>query len=163
MSYHETLGAIGWLAFALLAAWLATWLMPDEWYSKLSKPGWNPPDKLYVPVWIVTYALMGAAAWLIWKSGGVMGMLLPLGLFAVQLVLQVAWSWLLFGRHRIDLALIDIVAVWVLLLATLVLFWGVLPLTGILLIPSLAWVSFAAALTGAIWHKNRNFSKSVVE
>jgi len=155
MSYHETLGAIGWLAFAMLAAWLATWLMPDEWYKELSKPSWNPPDKLYVPVWIVTYALMGAAAWLIWKSGGVVGMLLPLGLFTVQLVLQVAWSWLLFGRHRIDLALIDIVAVWMLLLATLILFWGVLPLTGILLIPSLAWVSFAAALNGAVWHKNR--------
>ena len=155
MNYHETLGAIGWLALTLLAAWLATWLMPDEWYKELSKPSWNPPDKLYVPVWIVTYALMGAAAWLIWKSGGVMGMLLPLGLFAVQLVLQVAWSWLLFGRHRMDQALVDIIAVWALLLATLVLFWGVLPLAGILLIPSLAWVSFETALNGAVWYKNR--------
>jgi len=155
MNYHETIGAIGWLALTLLAAWLATWLMPDEWYQALSKPGWNPPNKLYVPVWIVVYALMGAAAWLIWKQAGMMGNIIPLSLFIVQLVLQVAWSWLLFGRHRLGQALIDILAVWVLLLVTLVLFWGVSPLAGILLIPSLAWASFASALTWIVWQKNR--------
>ena len=155
MNYHETIGAIGWVAFTLFAAWLATWLLPDEWYKELSKPGWNPPDKIYVPVWMALYLLMGVAAWLVWKNGGMLGRAIPLGLFTIQLVLQVAWSWLLFGRHRIGQALIDLLVLWIALLVTLILFWGVLPLAGILMIPALVWVSFASALTWVVWQKNR--------
>ena len=155
MNTHEIIGAIGWLALTFAAAWLGSRFLPDEWYKNLRKPGWNPPNSVFAPVWTVLYLLMAAAAWLAWRRNGFMPALLPLGLFIAQLLLNAAWSWLFFGRHRPDLALIDILALWLVLLITLISFWRVEPLAGILLIPYLAWVSFATALNGAIWQKNR--------
>jgi len=149
------LGAVVWLALTFGGAWLGSRFLPDEWYKQLTKPTWNPPNWLFAPVWTVLYLLMAAAAWLVWKRYGIVGALLPLALFVVQLLLNAAWTWLFFGLHRPGVALADIVVLWAALLTTLILFWRLEPLAGIFLAPYLAWVSFATALNWAIWRMNR--------
>lgn len=149
------IGAIGWLVLTFGAAALGARFLPDEWYRQLNKPTWNPPNSIFAPVWTVLYLLMAAAAWLVWRRYGINGALLPLILFIVQLLLNAAWTWLFFGLHRIRDALIDIIVLWLVIFTTLISFWSLEPLAGILLVPYLAWVSFAAVLTFTIWRLNR--------
>jgi benzodiazapine receptor len=147
-------GAIGWLVLTFGAAALGARFLPDEWYRGLKKPAWNPPNSIFAPVWTILYLLMAASAWLVWRREGISGALLPLILFVVQLLLNAAWTWLFFGLHRTSWALIDIVILWVTILAVLIAFWELEPLAGILLLPYLAWVSFAAFLNWTIWRMN---------
>jgi benzodiazapine receptor len=149
------LGAVVWLGLTFGAAWIGSRFLPDEWYRKLAKPTWNPPNAIFGPVWTVLYLLMAIAAWLIWKDYGVAGAIVPLALFIIQLTLNAMWSWLFFGRHRPQAALFDIVVLWVVILATLISFLQLELLAGILLIPYLVWVSFATVLNWAIWRMNR--------
>lgn len=149
------LGAVGWLVLTFAAAALGARFLPDEWYRRLNKPAWNPPNSIFAPVWTMLYLLMAVAAWLVWRRYGISGALVPLLLFVAQLLLNAAWTWLFFGRHQIRAALIDIGVLWVTILATLVSFWKLEPLAGILLLPYLAWVSFATLLTWTIWRMNR--------
>jgi tryptophan-rich sensory protein len=149
------LGAIGWLALTFGAAWLGSRFLPDDWYKNLKKPGWNPPNKIFGPVWSVLYLFMAVAAWLVWRSYGFSMAAFPLVLFVVQLLLNTAWTWTFFGLHRPSIALVDIVVLWMFILATLTLFWQFVPLAGILLLPYLAWVTFASYLNLTIWRMNR--------
>ena len=123
-----------------------------SWYPTIAKPTWNPPDWVFGPTWTVLYAMMAVAAWLVWRQ---VGWSIALMLFGVQLLLNAAWSPLFFGLHRIDLALVDIVALWAAIVATTVAFWKVTPVAGGLLVPYLAWVSFATVLNFTIWQMNR--------
>ncbi len=148
-------GAAGWLVLTFGAAAIGARFLPDAWYGGLKKPAWNPPNRVFAPVWTVLYLLMAAAAWLVWSKYGIAAAIVPLAFFVLQLVLNAAWTWLFFGRHEIAAALIDILALWVVILVTMVLFWMRQPLAGILLLPYLAWVSFAGVLNGTIWRLNR--------
>lgn len=152
---QEIFGAIGWLGLTFGAAWLGSRFLPDEWYQNLTKPTWNPPSSIFAPVWTVLYLLMAIAAWLVWRRYGIVGAIFPLTVFFFQLVLNAAWSWLFFGRHRPDVAFLDIIALWVAILVTLTSFWGLEVFAGVLLIPYLAWVSFATILNWTIWQMNR--------
>lgn len=149
------IGAVVWLALTFGAAALGARFLPDEWYRQLKKPTWNPPNTIFAPVWTILYLLMAAAAWLVWRRYGISGAALPLTLFIVQLVLNAAWTWLFFGRHQTRGALVDIAVLWVVILTTLISFWNLEPLAGVLLVPYLAWVSFAACLNWTIWRMNR--------
>jgi len=151
----EVIGAVVWLVLTFGAAALGARFLPDEWYRQLPKPSWNPPNSIFAPVWTVLYLLMAIAAWLVWRRYGIEGAGLPLTLFVIQLLLNAAWTWLFFGRHRLDIALLDIVVLWVVILTTLLSFWGLEPLAGALLLPYLAWVSFATVLNWTIWRMNR--------
>jgi benzodiazapine receptor len=152
------IGAAGWLVVTFAAATIGARFMPDEWYRRLKKPTWNPPSSIFAPVWTILYLLMAAAAWLVWRRYGFGGALVPLILFVAQLLLNAAWTWFFFGRHEIRSALIDIVVLWFVILATLISFWNLEPLAGMLLLPYLAWVSFATVLTWTIWQLNRKGS-----
>ncbi len=149
------LGAVGWLALTFGTAALGARFLPDEWYRGLKKPSWNPPNALFAPVWTVLYLMMATAAWLVWRRYGIVDSRPALMFFIVQLFLNAAWTWLFFGRHEILGAFIDILILWVMILATMVLFWRLVPVSGILLLPYLLWVSFAAVLNGAVWVLNR--------
>ena len=83
------------------------------------------------------------------------GAIVPLAVFVVQLALNAAWTWLFFGRHRPDLALVDIAVFWVVLVFTVLSFWRLQPLAGAILLPYLSWVTFASFLNLAIWRLNR--------
>ena len=148
-------GAVGWLALTFGAAALGARFLPDEWYRKLNKPTWNPPNSIFAPVWTILYFLIAAAAWLVWRRHGIEGAFIPLLLFIAQLLLNTAWTWLFFGRHQIPWAFFDISVLWITILATLIAFWRLEPLSGMLLLPYLIWVSFAALLNWTIWQMNR--------
>lgn len=142
----------GWMIVCFGAAAFGSRYRPGAWYAALRKPRWNPPNAVFAPVWSVLYTMMAVAAWLVWRA---VGPGLELALFAAQLGLNAAWSWLFFGRHRAGLALADILVLWLAVAATLVAFRQARPLAAWLLLPYLAWVSFAAALNAALWRLNR--------
>lgn len=145
----------GWLLLCFAAPALAFAARPDGWYAALAKPAWNPPAWLFGPVWTILYVLMAVAAWLVWRRGGWAAQRGPLARFVVQLALNALWTPLFFGLHRIDLALLEIVVLWVAIIATIAGFRRVSRVASWLLAPYLAWVSFAAFLTFTLWQLNR--------
>lgn len=153
---RQLLGLAAWLAvtFAAAAIGAAGSATAPEFYAELSRPGWTPPASVFGPVWTVLYALMAVAAWLVWRSHGLDGARGALALYLVQLAANALWSWLFFAWHRGGLALGEIVILWVLILATLVLFARRSPTAAVLLVPYLAWVTFASVLTWALWQRN---------
>jgi translocator protein len=154
MERRHWIGLIGWIALCFGVALGAGQFSPGPWYAQLERPVWTPPDRVFGPVWTLLYALMGGAAWLVWKEKGFIGARVALGLFGVQLALNFAWSWLFFGLQSPALALLDIVALWVVIVGTLGAFWRVRPLAGGLLVPYLLWVTLAAALNFEFWRLN---------
>lgn len=133
---------------------LATAPRIPNWYADLDKPAWTPPGWVFGPVWSVLYLMMAVAAWLVWRNSAGRERRLPLGLFAVQLVLNCLWSFLFFGLQNPLAALIEIGLLWAAILATAVAFRPRSRLAAMLLVPYLAWVSFAAVLNFAIWRLN---------
>lgn len=152
----QILGFVAWLAVSFIAAAVgsAASIQAGPFYAQLVRPEWAPPSDVFGPVWTILYALMGIAAWLVWRVGGFRAARTALTLFLVQLVVNALWSWLFFGWHLGGAAFADIVLLWVLIIATLVAFWRVRPLAGVLLIPYLLWVSFASALNYSVWQLN---------
>ena len=147
------------LAAALAAAvigGLATGSSVATWYAALRKPAFAPPNWLFGPAWTVLYILMAVAACVVWKQGlAVPGIKLALAAYLVQLVLNGAWSGLFFGLRSPLAGLIGIGALWLAILATIVLFFRVSPTAGYLMLPYIAWVTFAGALNAAILRLNR--------
>ena len=133
---------------------LATRTSVSSWYVELSKPSWTPPDWLFGPVWTALYILMAVAAWLVWRKANSVDMKLALGLFAVQLLLNLLWSFLFFGMRWPGGALIEIAILLVAILAVAWAFARVSALAGWLLAPYLACVSFAAVLNFETWRRN---------
>lgn len=148
------LALAGWLALCFGAAAVGAQFGPGSWYAGLHKPSWNPPNWIFGPVWTFLYTAMAVAAWLVWRRGGWPRRARALCVFLVQLTLNALWSWLFFGLHRPDLALLDILLLWLAILWTWVRFRSVSPTAGWLLVPYLAWVTFAAALNGVLWRLN---------
>lgn len=136
------------------AATSGGYFRPGEWYRDLKKPSWNPPDFLFPIAWTLLYAMMAVAAWLVWERVGWPAAALPIGLWFVQLVFNALWSALFFGMKRMDYALVDVVLLWLSITATIALFWPVSTLAGWLMVPYLAWVSFAAFLNLTILRLN---------
>ena len=151
---RSILALAGWIALSFGASAVGVLFRPGKWYLSLDKPAWTPPGWIFPPVWTALYAMMGIAAWLVWRERGWSGATLPLLLFLLQLLLNAAWTWLFFGLHRPGLALADIAALWISILATLVAFGQVRPAAGALLVPYLAWVGFATALNAELWRRN---------
>ena len=127
---------------------------PDSWYRRLPKPAWTPPDFLFPIAWTILFAMMAYAAYLVWMAGGVDAIPI-LAVFGAHLGVNAAWSFLFFGRKRIDLALADVAVLWAMILVLMIGFAGFSRLASLLLAPYLVWVSFAALLNAAIWRMNR--------
>lgn len=124
------------------------------WLTTLQTPGWMPPNWVFPLAWTPLYILMAVAAWLVWKQHGFAGARGALGLFVLQLMLNFAWTPLFFGLQRPDLGLYDIVALWFAIAVTIVAFWPKSKMASALLLPYLAWVTFAAVLNYTIWQMN---------
>jgi tryptophan-rich sensory protein len=152
----DILGLIGWIAISFVAAGLggAASVNAPEFYQELTLPAWAPPAWVFGPVWTALYLMMAIAAWLVWRERGFAGAKLALTLFLVQLAANALWTWLFFGWQQGLWSSVDIVLLWGLIVATVIAFWRVKPLAGALLIPYLAWVSFAAVLNVVIWRTN---------
>jgi benzodiazapine receptor len=92
----------------------------NGWYRTIAKPTWNPPDWVFGPVWTTLYVMMAIAAWLVWQKDGWRAAVVPLTLFAIQLALNFAWSWIFFGMHQPGWAFMEIVTLWIAIAATTV-------------------------------------------
>jgi tryptophan-rich sensory protein len=126
------------------------------WYPTLVKPVFNPPNWIFAPVWTLLYIMMGIAAGLVWTSEFEQKTVKKaLGFFAIQLGLNALWSYLFFGLHNPLLALIEIVLLWLMIYETYNQFKKIDKVAGFLMIPYLAWVSFATILNASIWWLNK--------
>jgi translocator protein len=128
------------------------------WYRTIRRPSWNPPDAVFGPVWTTLYGLMGIALVQVARAPRPADdpvRRAALGLFALQLALNGAWSWIFFSRHALGTALAEILVLWLAILATIAAFIRIRPSAGALLVPYLAWVTFATVLTAEIWRRNR--------
>jgi benzodiazapine receptor len=126
----------------------------EGWYKTIAKPSWNPPGWIFGPVWTSLYIMIAVAAWLVWKPKGFKPAATPLTLFGVQLGLNVAWSWIFFGMHQPGWAFAEIIVLWLAIVATTVAFFLRSKVAGSLMVPYLAWGSFASVLNFAIWRLN---------
>ncbi len=125
------------------------------WYAGLIKPAYNPPDWVFGPAWTLLYLLMGIALFLVVRDGmSQRRMKAAVVAFAAQLFLNGLWSYVFFGLKSPGWALVEIAALWVSIVISLVLFFRVSRAAGLLLVPYLGWVTFAALLNGAIWRLN---------
>jgi len=135
---------------------LATTRAIPTWYKGLAKPAFNPPEWLFGPAWTVLYLMMAVAAFLVWKQGlDAPGVKLALAVFLLQLLLNSLWSVFFFGLRSPLAGLADIVVLWLAILVTIVLFFRVSVPAGVMLLPYIAWVSFAALLNASILALNR--------
>lgn len=126
------------------------------WFPTLKKPIFNPPNWIFAPVWTLLYIMMGIAAGLIWTSNAdEKTMKKALGFFVIQFALNMLWSYLFFGMHNPLLALVEIILLWLMIWETYNAFRKIDKIAGLLLIPYLAWVSFATILNASIWWLNR--------
>jgi tryptophan-rich sensory protein len=148
------LALAGFLLLSFLAAWVGALYAPGEWYASLAKPAWNPPNWVFAPVWTVLYVLIGWSGWLVWRAEGLLTKPLVFAPYFLQLLLNAAWSWLFFGLHQPALAFGEIVFLWLAIFATVMVFWRRSRVAALLLLPYLAWVSFAALLNLALWRLN---------
>ncbi len=157
---HRTSGIlslVGWLAVAFVAGGVGAIASVEaaSFYGQLAKPAWAPPAGVFGPVWSTLYVLMGIAAWLVWRAPAAEGgKRAALALFIAQLAANALWSWLFFAWHRGGLAFAEVLVLLALIVLTVRAFWRVRRLAAVLMLPYLAWVAFASALTWAVWQAN---------
>ena len=126
------------------------------WYKGLTKPSFTPPDRVFAPVWTVLFLLMGIALFLVWKVGfGDERVRKGMALFGVQLALNVSWSIAFFGFRSPLAGLIVIAVLWAAILVTIFDFFSISRVAGALLVPYIAWVSYAAVLNVSLYILNR--------
>lgn len=125
-----------------------------SWYLSIEKPPFNPPNWVFAPVWTTLYVFMAIAGWRVWRRVDDARRHQALIVFAVQLGLNLAWSFLFFGLKRIDLAVGEIAVLLVSIVITTILFWKIDRWAGALFVPYVLWVSFAMLLNGSLWLLN---------
>ena len=140
--------AIGGLGGAVTASSVT------EWYPTLNKPSFNPPNWVFGPVWTTLYVMMGIAAWRVWRAADRDTARGPLALFALQLVVNLGWSIAFFGLRDPGLAVVVILVLDLLVLATALMFRRVDRPAEWLLVPYLGWIAFATVLNIAVWRLN---------
>ena len=157
---RDALGLAGFVAlsFAVAGAGGAiTATSVGSWYPTLAKPAFNPPDWVFGPVWTLLYAMIAVAGWRVWRLRGWTrnGALDPALLaWALQLGLNLCWSFVFFGAQMIGAALIEITVLLAAIGVTARLFWRVERAAAWLLAPYAAWVAFATLLNAALWRLN---------
>lgn len=155
------LALLGWIALAATAGAVGGIASLDAgaFYGALAKPGWAPPGWVFGPVWSALYVLMGIAAWLVWRARPQTptdraSRRRGLALFVGQLALNALWTWLFFAWRQGAVAFGEIALLWLAVVITTWHFGRVRPLAAYLLVPYLGWVTFATALTWAVWQRN---------
>jgi translocator protein len=154
MTLPDLVGLGVFIAACIAVAASGALFRPGAWYETLRKPWWRPPNWLFGPAWTVLYLMIAISGWLVWRKAGLAGAALPLGVYAVHLLVNAAWSWLFFGRRRMDLALVDVTLLWLSIVAMILLFRPISATAAWLLVPYLVWVSFAAFLNWTMMRLN---------
>lgn len=147
-----------WIILILgLGSAMGIFFGPDDWFQALKKPTWNPPGWVFGPAWTLLYILMGISVWLFRREANAAGVgkTSAMRLFWIQLLLNLAWTPIFFGLHQPLLAFIEICLLWLAALWTALAFGKISSTAGYLLVPYLAWLSFALVLNGTIWLLNK--------
>ena len=127
----------------------------SSWYAGIKKPSFNPPNWIFGPVWIFLFLLMGVSLYLVWRAGWQQKEVkVAIIVFSAQLVLNIVWSLLFFGLKSPLAAFVEIIILWLAILLTIVKFCKISPVAGLLLLPYIFWVTFAAFLNFSIWRLN---------
>lgn len=155
MDLDDALSLAPFLGACFAAASSGALFKPGAWYEGLRKPWWRPPNWLFPPAWAALFLMIAISGWLVWRAAGWAGAAMPLGIWVAQLVVNFAWSALFFGLRRMDLALADLILLWLGILATIIAFAPVSQTAALLLLPYLAWVTFAGVLNWKMWQLNR--------
>jgi translocator protein len=124
---------------------------PGAWYASLAKPTWTPPNWAFPVVWTVLYTMIAVAGWFVWKVSGFSAALVVWG---IGLVVNALWSYFMFGRQDIAVAMADVALLWLLTAAFIYLAWDIDRRAAYLFMPYLLWVSIAAALNFEVWRLN---------
>ncbi|MBN1385797.1 tryptophan-rich sensory protein [Candidatus Woesearchaeota archaeon] len=125
------------------------------WYAAIKKPAFNPPNWIFGPVWITLFVMMGISLYLIWNLGlSTKAAKIAIIIFGIQLVLNTLWSILFFGLQSPFYAFIEIIILWIFILASIISFYPISRTASLLLVPYILWVSFAAVLNFYIWRLN---------
>jgi translocator protein len=125
------------------------------WYlNRLVKPKFAPPNWLFIPVWTILYATIAVAVWRVWREGSRAQRTDGMVLFAIQLILDFAWTFFVFNQHRLLVSTIIVLALWLAVVAMIALYWRVQTLAGAILLPYLGWVSFIIALNLVLLRHN---------
>jgi len=150
----QAIGFLFWLALTFAAAVIGAIASRDaaSFYGQLTKPSWAPPVAIFGPVWTALYALMGTAAWLVWRTPGPRRA--ALAVFCAQLAANALWSWLFFAWRSGAAAAVEVIILLALIVATVTVFWKHSRVAALLLLPYALWVSFASALTWTLWRGN---------
>lgn len=149
MSKFAALVVFGLIVLA--AALTGIMYEPGAWYAALNKPAWTPPNWAFPVAWTILYVMIAIAGWLVWCRNG---MSAALAVWAGGLVLNAAWSVVMFGHHNIGLALADLGLLWVATLAFIAMSWRIDRRAAWLFVPYLLWISFAGALNYEVWLLN---------
>ena len=155
MDIPSILVLVAFVGACFLAAATGAVFPAGDWYERLAKPSWRPPNWLFAPVWTVIYLTIAVSGWLVWRKYGFAGAALPLAIYLLQLVLNAAWTPIFFGLRRPDLAFFEILMLWLSIVATIATFRSLNAAAAWLLLPYLAWVTFAATLNFTVWRLNR--------
>jgi translocator protein len=148
------LALLVFFALVIAAALSGVFFKPGPWYERLKKPSWTPPNIAFPIVWSVLYVMIAIAGWLVWREeGGNVALIF----WGVQLALNAGWSYLFFGARRMDLAMTDVLLLWIAVAAFIVSAWPAAPAASILFLPYLVWVSIAANLNRAMRRLNPEF------
>ncbi len=142
------------LVFVVAAIGARASIEAADFYGTFQQPAWAPPSWVFGPVWTLLYAMMGIAAWLVWRRAGFGRAGVALSLYAVQLALNALWSWLFFAWNLGGAAFAEIVILWALIAFTTAGFWIHQRVAAWLMLPYLAWVTFAAVLNFSVWRLN---------
>ena len=156
---RSTIALIGFLTACFAVAGLGSVITTAQtisggWLETLDKPFFSPPSWLFGPVWTILYFLIAISGWLVWRQSGFSGARVAMLLFFGQLALNFLWTAIFFGLRAPGLALVEIVILWGAILLTALTFRSLSRLAAVLLLPYLAWVTFAAVLNVAIWWLN---------
>lgn len=146
----------GWLLLTFIFAAIGAYASASagEFYMQLDRPAWAPPAWLFGPAWSALYLLMAIAAWRVQRAARPGDAKPALTLYVVQLAANALWTWLFFAWHRGAWAFVEILVLWALIAATIVAFGRRDKTAGLLLLPYIAWVSFATCLCYSIWQRN---------
>jgi benzodiazapine receptor len=154
----QAIGLLAWLGLVFAAAAVGAMASIDaaSFYAQLARPTWAPPASAFGPVWSVLYLLMGISAWLVWRETPFKQLNAALLLFVAQLCANALWSWLFFSWRNGALAFAEVLVLLALIVATVIAFWRIRRLAAALMLPYLAWVCLASALTWSVWRNNPN-------
>ncbi len=131
----------------------------SDWYYSLQQPSWKPPDWLFGPAWTLIYSLCALAGILAWRRApNRVAQMSMLWLFALNAALNLLWSAVFFRAQRPDWALAEVILLWLSVLALIVVFLRYSKLSSLLLVPYLAWVTFAGVLNLAVVRLNGPFA-----